>query len=100
VQGISLCLGQEKALNQTLNLTFGSAREIRDLAAILQEEVPGIQIGTRPKDNFTPERGTLSVDKAKRLLGYQPAFPVERGYREYVKWYKGLKTSQPGLFAV
>jgi nucleoside-diphosphate-sugar epimerase len=99
VQGITLCLARERAKNQTFNLTYGSGRAIRELADIIKEEFPDIQIGTRSKDNFTPERGTLSVDKARRLLDYQPAFPVDRGYRDYVKWYKGLKTSQPHLFA-
>jgi nucleoside-diphosphate-sugar epimerase len=98
VQGIRLCIENDKALNQTFNLTYGEGREIRQLAEIIKEEFPGIQVGTRAKDNYMPERGTLSVDKAKRLIGYEPRFPVEVGYREYVKWYKGLKAKQPEIF--
>jgi nucleoside-diphosphate-sugar epimerase len=35
-----------------------------------------------------PFRGTLSVDKARRLLGYQPANPIDVGVRKYVDWYR------------
>ena len=31
------------------------------------------------------------VDKARRLLGYEPAVPVEEGIRGFVEWYRGLK---------
>ena len=27
-----------------------------------------------------PERGTLCIDKAKELIGYDPKFPVEKGF--------------------
>jgi len=45
-----------------------------------------------------PERGTLSVEKAKRMLGYAPAFPLERGFVRYVEWYKGLARAHPEFF--
>jgi nucleoside-diphosphate-sugar epimerase len=38
------------------------------------------------------------VDKARRLLGYNPQYPIDRGYREYINWYKDLKSRQPELF--
>ena len=44
----------------------------------------------RPKDKLTPDRGTLSVDKAKKLLGYEPQWPLEKGFGKYIEWYKAL----------
>ena len=35
-----------------------------------------------------PERGTLKIDKAKKLLGFESKFSIEEGYNEYIKWYK------------
>lgn len=98
VQGIARCIESPAARNQTFNITFGKAREIRELAAIISEEFPDIRIESRPRENFMPERGTLCIDKAKRLIGYEPQFPIDRGYREYVKWYKDLRTRQSELF--
>ena len=45
---------------------------------------------------FDPERGTLSVDKAKSLISYNPQFPLEKGFAEYLGWYKEF-TSHIGM---
>ncbi len=37
-----------------------------------------------------PERGTLKIDKAKKLLGYDPQYEIEKGYTKYIDWYKGF----------
>ena len=35
-----------------------------------------------------PERGTLDISKARDLIGYEPKFPIEVGYVNYINWYK------------
>jgi len=45
-----------------------------------------------------PERGTLSVEKARQHLGYAPAYPLERGFVEYIQWYKELAKCHPEFF--
>ena len=35
-----------------------------------------------------PKRGTLSIEKAKKLIGYNPIHSIEDAYPEYIKWYK------------
>ena len=35
-----------------------------------------------------PDRGTLSIEKAKSLLGYNPQYSLEDGYVDYINWYK------------
>jgi nucleoside-diphosphate-sugar epimerase len=42
------------------------------------------------RDALMPERGTLSIAKAKKLVGYEPRFPLEIGYRRYINWYREL----------
>jgi nucleoside-diphosphate-sugar epimerase len=42
------------------------------------------------RDALMPERGTLSIDKAKQLIGYEPRYPLEIGYRRYIEWYRQL----------
>ena len=37
-----------------------------------------------------PLRGTLSVEKAKRLIKYKSEWSLEKGYPQYINWYKGL----------
>jgi nucleoside-diphosphate-sugar epimerase len=45
-----------------------------------------------------PERGTLNIDKAKQLLGYVPEYPLEKGFIQYINWYKEFATINPSLF--
>ena len=44
-----------------------------------------------------PERGTLNISKAKKLLNYNPEFPIERGFENYIKWYKEFFDANPKL---
>ena len=98
VQGISLCIARPEARNQTFNLTYGGARTLNQMAEIVQAHFPGIEVKHQPRDALMPERGTLSVDKARKLLGYEPRFPLEKGFVRYIDWYKDLAKRRPGCF--
>jgi nucleoside-diphosphate-sugar epimerase len=88
VQGIIKCIQSENARNQIFNLTYGSSRSLADLATIIQQHFPGIDVSYMPKDKLTPSRGTLSIDKARNLIDYSPQFPLEKGLPLYLEWYK------------
>ena len=88
VRGISYCCDNEKALNETFNITYGNARKINDLIMILKNEFPKIKIFYHEKEKFMPERGTLKIDKAKKLLNFQAKDSIEEGYVKYISWYK------------
>ena len=88
ISGISLCCEKESAKNETFNLTYGSSRKISELTEILIKEFPNIKVFYKEKEKFMPERGTLDVSKAKKLLGYEPLNPIETGYVKYISWYK------------
>ena len=88
IEGIGLCCEKENAKNQTFNLTYGESRKISELTAILKKEFPNIKIFYKEREKFMPERGTLDVSKAKKLLGYKPINPIEIGYIKYIAWYK------------
>jgi nucleoside-diphosphate-sugar epimerase len=98
VQGLVLCIAKSEARNQVFNLTYGGARTLNQMTDILREQFPGIRVKHQPRDKLMPERGTLSVEKAKRVLGYAPAFPLEKGFVRYVEWYKGLAREHPEFF--
>jgi len=89
VSGVVAVIQNTNSHNQIFNITHGEARPTSDLIAILRDHFP-ITVRTEPKDRLTPERGTLSIDKARRLLGYEPKFPIDLGYRRYIEWYKSL----------
>tara|TARA_B100000131_G_scaffold120951_1_gene117968 strand:+ start:5857 stop:6861 length:1005 start_codon:yes stop_codon:yes gene_type:complete len=90
IQGINLVIENKNSLNQTFNLTFGEARTIGEMAELLRKNFEGIEIHYEPKDSLTPDRGTLSVDKAKSMINYSPKYPIDIGYPRYIEWYKSL----------
>src|SRR5262249_44089460 len=98
VQGLILCIAHPNAHNQIFNLTYGGARSLNQMIDIMRREFPGIEVKYQQRDALMPERGTLSVEKARSLLGYEPAYPLERGFVDYVAWYKDLAATRPQFF--
>ena len=90
VQGIALAIQQPAARNEIFNLTYGAARSIRDLVDVIKLDFPDAKVDYVERDKLMPFRGTLNVDKARRLLGYAPANPIDVGFRKYVEWYRAL----------
>ena len=90
IQGISLVCESPNSINETFNITFGNSRKINELTNIIQKEFKNIEIIYKEKEKLMPERGTLNVDKAKKLLNYKPEYPLEIGYEKYIKWYKNF----------
>jgi nucleoside-diphosphate-sugar epimerase len=88
VDWIALTIANPAARNQIFNLTYGAARTLNDLIAILRDEVPSVDVERFERDNLMPTRGTLSIARAKALLGYAPAYPIDTGYRKYLEWYR------------
>ena len=98
LQGIILSLTKSESTNQTFNITFGAARSINQLAEIVMEKFQGIKLHHKKRDGLMPERGTLSITKAQKLLGYEPQHPVEEGFVQYMEWYKEFAKRNPNLF--
>jgi nucleoside-diphosphate-sugar epimerase len=98
VRGLILCIAREAARNEVFNLTYGFARSLNQLIGMVREHFPGVRVEYQPRRERLPERGTLSIDKARRLLGYEPAFPLEQGLARYVAWYKDLHARNPEYF--
>ena len=90
VSGVVNVLENENSKNEIFNLTYGESRSVAQMAEILTTHFPGVEIKYLPKDKLTPDRGTLRVDKARKLIGYDPQHPLERGFVKYVNWYKSI----------
>jgi nucleoside-diphosphate-sugar epimerase len=90
IQGVVKIIENPKAINEIFNITFGQGREISSMAKLVKENFPEIEVEYLAKDALMPDRGTLSIEKAKRLLGYSPQYPLAKGYQEYINWYKSF----------
>ena len=90
VEGVIKVVENENSRNQIFNMTYGESRSLNDLVDILRMHFPEVNVEYMPKDELIPDRGTLSVEKARRLIGYDPEWPIEKGFEKYVKWYKDV----------
>lgn len=99
IQGVILAMAKPEAYNNIFNLTFGGARSLNQMIDIVKAHFPGIEVKYQPRDALMPERGTLSIEKARKLLGFEPQWPLEKGFVRYIDWYKELATRHPDYFA-
>lgn len=90
VAGMMRTIEEPAARNEIFNLTYGSARPISDLLTIVRRYFPDVVVEHSQRDALMPVRGTLSIDKAVRLLNYAPANPIDIGMPKYVEWYLSL----------
>lgn len=100
VDGICLTVEKPAARNQIFNLTYGQGRSIKELVELTKRHFPDVQVESVERDKLMPERGTLDVSKAKRLLGYAPKNPIDIGFPKYIEWYKSLQGDQKKLASV
>jgi nucleoside-diphosphate-sugar epimerase len=72
--------------NQVLNITNGNAHTLLEYVECLKKYFPGLNYEITERDAFRPKRGTLSIQKAKSLIGYEPEFTLDMGVEEYVNF--------------
>lgn len=90
VDGVVRAIESEAGVNQIFNITAGAGRTINELAAIVKQHFPAVAVRHGARDALAPERGALSIEKAKRLLQYAPQHSLERGLAKYIEWYSTL----------
>jgi nucleoside-diphosphate-sugar epimerase len=81
----------EEAVGQDINLASGREVRIGELAHMVNDlvgnEAPVVFVGQRKWD--TKMRLCASVERARKLLGYQPMTTIENGLQATVDWFRG-----------
>jgi len=90
VDGLCKMVASPAAANETFNLTAGASRSLAELVELVKQHFPEVEIKYVERDKLRPYRGTLSIEKAKRLVGYEPQMGLEEGLDRYVAWYREL----------
>lgn len=73
---------------ETFNITGGQGESMAHMVEVIHELAPFNSVNFTAKDPERPERGTMSVAKAERLLGYRPSHKLETGMAKYIEWYR------------
>jgi UDP-glucuronate 4-epimerase len=85
-KGVDLLVSR-KAANQTINLAYGQGNSLVTMANYIGET-----LGVHPKMRFEPPRVgevtqyVANIGKARALLDYNPATPLQEGIRKSVAW--------------
>lgn len=83
-----------EAVNQVYNTAYGERTTLNQLVGYLKEflseydpEIARVGVVHGPNRAGDIPHSLACIDKAKKLLGYDPAFSMREGLREAVKWY-------------
>lgn len=83
-----------EAVNQIYNTAYGERTTLNQLVAYLKEylspfdpAIAGIEPTHGPNRAGDIPHSLACVDKARKLLGYEPQFSMKEGLKEAVKWY-------------
>ncbi|HOG05096.1 MAG TPA: SDR family oxidoreductase [Paludibacter sp.] len=84
----------KQAINTVYNTAYGERNTLLQLVANLKEflseynpEVKDIEVKYGPYRAGDIPHSLASIDKARKLLGYDPRFSLRDGLKEAVKWY-------------
>lgn len=83
-----------EAVNQIYNTAYGERTTLNQLVTYLKEylsafdpAIAGIEPTHGPNRAGDIPHSLACVDKARKLLGYEPQFSMKEGLKEAVKWY-------------
>lgn len=90
----AIATNNKKALNTVYNVAYGERTTLIELVTILKNYLsefdPKIKdIEIKFKDNRVGDipHSLASIEKAKKLLNYNPQFDIKNGLKEAVNWY-------------
>jgi UDP-N-acetylglucosamine 4-epimerase len=91
---LAITTDNENALNQVYNTAVGDRTTIKDMAELLKEylsaydsRIADIEIKHGPNRKGDVPHSLASIEKAQKLMGYQPTHEFNEGLKEAVKWY-------------
>lgn len=93
---LAMLTEEPEAVNTVYNTAVGDRTTLIELVGYLKEflsaydaEIANVEVVHGPNRQGDIPHSLASVDKARRLLGYQPSHRIKDGLREAVEWYWG-----------
>ncbi len=91
---LALTTTDEKAINTVYNVAFGDRNTLNDLINHLKNylsefngSINDVEVLYGPNRQGDIPHSLASIEKAKKLLKYDPQFSLKDGLKESVKWY-------------
>ena len=83
-RGFVLAATHPAGAGEVFNITSGHAHTLVEFAEELKKHIPGLTYTIEERDSRRPKRGTLSIQKARDVLGYAPETSLADGVAKYV----------------
>jgi len=91
---LSMTTEKAEAVNTVYNVAYGERTTLNELVSLLKHylsefdpKIKDIQINYGSERKGDVPHSMASIDKAKKLLGYNPQFDIKTGLKEAVIWY-------------
>lgn len=91
---LSLVTENKKAVNTVYNVAYGDRNTLNDLVGYLKQylsefdsKISNIDVKYGPNRQGDIPHSLASIDKATKLLNYNPQYSLQQGLKEAVKWY-------------
>lgn len=91
---LALTVNNPESVNTVYNTAFGDRTTLNQLVGYLKEylsefdpEISSVEIKHGPNRAGDIPHSLASIEKAKRLLGYDPKYNLRDGLKEAVRWY-------------
>ena len=90
-EGIRLCIESEKAINEDFNLSTPASTTVLELSKLIWEKINGdkpFRYVADPPFTYDVQKRVPSVEKAKRVLGFETKTTLDEALDEVIPWIK------------
>lgn len=90
-EGFILAIEKPEANHETFNISYGEGRAATEYAEIVKSYFPKFHYEVKEPTTQQVYRGPQDVQKAKKILGFQPKYPIEKGIEKIIDLCKEFK---------
>ena len=90
----SMITDKIEAVNTVYNVAYGERTDLNELVGLLKQylsefdkKIADVNVVYGPTRQGDVPHSLASIEKAKKLLGYDPQFDIKTGLKEAVSWY-------------
>ncbi|MCL6260007.1 SDR family oxidoreductase [Aquiflexum sp. TKW24L] len=94
-EGIGKSYDQEITISEVFNVAYGERTTLKELVEILQmtlskfdSQINDIKISYGPNRGGDIPHSLASIEKANKILGYDPKYDIKTGLLEATNWYR------------
>lgn len=89
ISGVRAAINYDDTKYEVINLGESRTVELRELIALLERELDlKADIRSQPPQPGDVPQTFADIEKAKRLLNYDPQTPIEEGIQKFVSWFR------------